>query len=223
MVADFYQGLDLPPDWADKPTDLGVGLAHQRLMSVMVALDAEEQPLAACWQIDGNEEQFARAASGDGTEYDVLAGLDDDLASESRRLGAEDLLDTLLWDPAELRPDQGEYVREVQFVRGTPHYQSMMGWNEATRTIVAEAPGLLLMRREVQDGLALSVPGYAQALRGIEMRGDARFYVIKIRAPGEVPRAQDWKDLSTIRVMAFCWITLVACIVAAACVVHFGK
>lgn len=168
--------------------------------------------LSACWQIEGSEEQFSRKPSGDGTDPDLLANLDDDLASESRRLGADDLLATLLWDPTELRPDQGEYIREVEFVRGTAIYQPIMGWNEATRTIVAEAPGLLLMQREVQEGLALPVPDSAQALHGLKMKGDATLRIIKTRAPGEVTRMRDWKDLFTTRVMAFCWIMLVACI-----------
>ena len=166
VVAEFYQGIDFPPDWAEHPTDfIGVGLARTRVFSVVVLLDANDQPLAACWQADGGNEQFVRIRFHDGAEDDLLDGLDDAMATKSEQVtGHADLFATLLWEPGSLRADQGIDVHP-------PHHSSFFDpiadelcWNVDTRELVARASDLLLVTRQNTTGLSLPVPANAEAM-----------------------------------------------------------
>lgn len=61
VFAEFYQGIDLPADWAERPThSINVGFARNRVFAIAALLDASNPPLAACWQATGEDEQFVR-------------------------------------------------------------------------------------------------------------------------------------------------------------------
>lgn len=170
VVAEFYQGIDFPPDWAERPTNsIGVDLARTRVLSIVVLLDANDQPLAACWQAAGEDEQFVRIRFDDGAEDDLLDGLNDAMAKQSEQLtGHADLFATMLWEPKGLPLDLGIEAhppRSSSFY--DPLYQDQ-GWSIATRELVAHASDLLLVTRQNATGLSLPVPADAE-----EMHQDA--------------------------------------------------
>ena len=180
VVAEFYRGIDFPPDWAEHPTGaIGVGLAHERVASAIVLLDADEHPLAACWQLDGGDEKFVRIPSDGSAVDDLLAGLNDDLAYQSHRdTGHAELYATLLWEPASLRPDQGI---DVHPPRGGSFFDPIFearGWSVATNELVAKASSLLLVTRQNTTGLALPVPTDAAAIHHDVGDGDEVTYVV---------------------------------------------
>jgi hypothetical protein len=220
VTAEIYRGLDLPADWADKPTDISVALAREHLISVMVMLDADEQPLAACWRAGEGEEHFARIRFDEGAEPDLLDRLDDDLEHESLRVGVGDLLATMLWEPTEIRPDQGDCIHKIVFVRG--RWFCITGWNEATREIAAAAPNLVLMKREVEEGLALPVPKDAGEMHAVGTSGDTILWLVKPFKPGEVAAQPSWKDMLTTRLMIAVWALLAAALLIGACADKFG-
>ena len=178
VVAEFYRGIDFPPDWTDKPTTMiTAGLAHERAASVIVLLDAGGRPLAACWQLGGCNEKFVRVDPEGGNQDDLLSGLNDDLAHQSRRdTGHTDLYATLLWEPDGVPVTQGTVVHRIVFTRG--RYFSSWGWNVASRELVAKAPGLLLVTRRNSTGLALPVPTDADAIRREVGDDDETTYVV---------------------------------------------
>src|SRR5690348_6343160 len=139
VVAEIYRGVEFPAGWVDKPDVLNVGMARDTVASVAAMFDAELKPIALCWRIGGGEETFACASSGatDGTS--LVDGLNSALAQESLRLGTEDLLGTMLWAPDELRPDQGQAVHRIEFLRGNAGACQfpLTGWNIPPRTLVA--------------------------------------------------------------------------------------
>lgn len=162
VVAEFYQGIDFPDDWADKPAFITAGMARERVFAAIILLDANTQPLAACWQIENREERFVRIRFDEGVEDDLLDGLDDDLRDQSRKAGAPDLFATMSWEPDELNADQG--IR-LHLPETPPHgIPTEWGWNVSTREIVSKAPELLLITRQSTDGLSLSVPKSAEEM-----------------------------------------------------------
>lgn len=160
VVAEIYRGVEFPAGWVDKPDVLNVGMARDTVASVAAMFDAELKPIALCWRIGGGEETFACASSGatDGTS--LVDGLNSALAQESLRLGTEDLLGTMLWAPDELRPDQGQAVHRIEFLRGNAGACQfpLTGWNIPPRTLVARAGELLMMTRSIDDGLEFPMP-----------------------------------------------------------------
>lgn len=166
VVAEFYQGIDFPSDWAERPTDfIGVGLARDRVFSVTVLLDENDQPLAACWQAAGENEQFVRIRFDDGVEDDLLDGLNDEMATKSEQVtGHSDLFATMLWEPGGLRPDQGIDVHPPRYGRFFDPIAEEQGWNIATRELVARASDLLLVTRQNGTGLSLPVPANAEEM-----------------------------------------------------------
>lgn len=181
VVADFYQGINFPSDWAEHPThSIGVGLAGNLVLSVVVLLDAGDQPLAACWQAAGGNEQFVRIRFDDGVEEDLLDGLNDEMATKSEQItGHSDLFATMLWDPESLRPDQGIDVRPPRYGSFFDPIAAERGWNVATRELVARASDLLLVTRQNATGLSLPVPANAEEMhRDIGDGGGNTFVVL---------------------------------------------
>lgn len=220
VIAEFYRGLELPADWADKPTDISTALAREHIISVMVMLDANTQPLAACWRVGEGEEQFARIRSDDGGEPDLLDRLDGDLEHESLRVGVSDLLATMLWEPTEIRPDQGDCIHKIIFAWRWG--RAGLAWSEATRDIASAAPNLVLMKRKVEEGLALPVPNDAKEMHAIETSGEAVLYLVKPYMPGEIAAQPSWKDALTTRLMIAVWASLAAALLIGACADKFG-
>lgn len=163
VVAEFYRGIDFPTDWATHPTNfIGVGLARDRVFSVTVLLDTDDQPLAACWQVAGQDEQFVRIRFDDGVEDDLLDGLNDEMAKQSEQVtGHSDLFATMLWEPESLRSDQGIDVHPPRYGPFFDPIAEERGWNVATRELVAKASELLLVTRQNTTGLSLPVPSNA--------------------------------------------------------------
>lgn len=163
VVAEFYRGIDFPPDWADNPTTtITAGLAHERMASVIVLLNRDEQPLAACWQLDGCDEKSVSIGT-DGTSADnLLAGLNDDLAYQSQRdTGHSELYATLLWEPDSLTTEQGTIVHPPDCGPFFDPLAEERGWGVATNELVAKASNLLLVTRKNTTGLSLPVPANA--------------------------------------------------------------
>lgn len=161
IVAEFYHGIDFPSNWAEHPTNfISVGLARDRDLSVTVLLGIKDQPLAACWQVAGRDEQFVRIRFNDGVEDDLLDGLNDAMAKKSEQVtGHSDLFATMLWEPESLRPDQGIDVHPPRYANYGVVEE--WGWNVATRELVAKASDLLLVTRKNSTGLSLPVPANA--------------------------------------------------------------
>lgn len=180
VVADFYQGIDFPSDWAEHPTrSISVGLAENLVLSVVVLLDADDHPLAACWQAAGGNEQFVRIRFDDGVEEDLLDGLDDAMATRSEQAtGRSDLFATMLWDPESLRPDQGIEVRPPRHGRFFDPIAEERGWNVATRELVARASELLLVTRQNTTGLSLAVPANAEEMHRDIGDGSGHTFVV---------------------------------------------
>lgn len=220
VIAEFYRGLDLPADWADKPSDISVALAREHIISVMVMLDANMQPLAACWRSGEGEEQFVRIRFDEGSESDLLDRLDDDLEHESLRVGVSDLLATMLWEPMEIRPDQGDCIHKIVFAQG--NLSRITGWSDATRDIAAAAPNLLLMERRVEERLALSVPNDAKEMHELEVSGEAILCLVKPYKPGEVAAQPSWKDMRTTKLMIAVWTLVAVALLVGACADKFG-
>lgn len=166
IVAEIYRGIAFPAGWADKPDYLNIGMALDTLVSVAAMFDAENRPIALCWRVAGGEEKFVCADSGTGGDASLADALNDDLAQESRRLGAEDLLGTLLWAPDDLRADQGQSVHRIEFVRGYAGTAArpLTGWNIPPGMLVAKAGQLLMMTRTVDENLALPMPTSLDAM-----------------------------------------------------------
>jgi len=156
IVAEFYQDIDFPDDWADKPAFITVGMARDRVFSTIILLDFNMQPLAACWQVANREERFVRIRFDEGTEGDLLDGLDGDLRDQSRKVGTPDLFATMLWEPDELNANQGIRLHLPETAPfGMP---TEWGWNVSTREIVSKASELLLIARRSTNDLSLAVP-----------------------------------------------------------------
>lgn len=166
VVAAFYCGIDFPSDWAERPTNfIGVGLARNLVFSVVVLLDASDQPLAACWQADGENEQFVRIRFDDGVKDDLLDGLDGEMATKSEQVtGHSDLFATMLWEPKSLQPGQGIDVHPPRHGSFFDPIAEERGWNVATRELVARASDLLLVTRQNATGLSLPVPANAEEM-----------------------------------------------------------
>ncbi len=160
IVAEIYRGVAFPAGWADKPDFLNIGMALDTLVSVAAMFDANRQPIALCWRIGGGEERFASVAPDAPGDACLVDELTHDLARESLRVGAEDLLGTLLWAPDELRPDQGQPVHLTDFVHGNVAslMQPLTGWNLPPRSLVANANRLLMLTRTVDEGLDFPTP-----------------------------------------------------------------
>lgn len=106
VVTEIYRGIDFPSDWNTGNATITVDMTRERLMSVIVLLDADKQPLAAGWQVEGQEEQFVRIRYDRGEKDDLLDSLNTDLREQSSKLGDPDLFAALLWEPEDLRADQ---------------------------------------------------------------------------------------------------------------------
>lgn len=180
VVAEFYHGLDFPPDWVEHPThSIGVGFAGKRVFSVAVLLDAKDQPLAACWQADGENEQFVRIRFDEGVEDDLLDGLNDAMATQSKQTaGHSDLFATMLWEPKSLRPDQGIDVHPPRYGSFFDPLAEARGWNVAPRELVAQAANLLLVTRRNTTGLSLPVPSSAAEMHVEPEGGDSATFVV---------------------------------------------
>lgn len=163
VVFEVRRGMQFPPGWVDKEQTLDVDMARELVASVAVMFDEARQPLALCWRIAGGTERFLRVPDGaDGSgALDQLAG---DMEEESRRVGAIDLLATLLWAPDSLRADQGQWAHRVVFERG--RYGAISGWNIPPHTLVARAASLLVVTRRVDNDLALPVPSSLEDMHG---------------------------------------------------------
>ncbi|MGH8234544.1 MAG: hypothetical protein ACREPU_10170 [Rhodanobacteraceae bacterium] len=166
VVAEFYRGIDFPSDWAERPTkSIGVGFARNLVFSVVVLLDASDQPLAACWQADGENEQFVRVRFDDGVEDDLLDGLNGEMATKSGQVtGHSDLFATMLWEPKSLQPAQGVDVHPPRYGSFFDPIAEERGWNVATRELVARASDLLLVTRQNATGLSLPVPANTEEM-----------------------------------------------------------
>lgn len=180
LVFEVRRGMEFPPGWAENGQPLNVGMARELVASVAVMFDDARRPLAACWQVAGGAEAFLRAGDGAGAGL-PLDDLARDMEGESRRLGAPDLLATLLWSPDELRPDQGQWAHRIVFGRG--RYESIVGWNIPPRTLVARAASLLVISRRVDDDLGLPVPATLQDMHGQLGDSDPRLLLV---LPGAV-------------------------------------
>lgn len=156
IVAEIYRGIDFPAGWAQKPNYLNLGMARDILVSVAAMFDAEQQPIALCWRIRDGEEKFACVSSDKPDGNSLIGTLNDELTRESRWFGTEDLLGTLLWAPDELRPNQGQAIHRIAFVRG--RYRNLTGWNVAPQVMVSRAGQLLMTTRAVDDRLAFPMP-----------------------------------------------------------------
>lgn len=180
VVAEFYQGIDFPADWAGHPTkSIGVGLARNHVFSVVVLLDARDNPLAACWQTTGETEKFVRIRFDEGVEDDLLDGLNDEMATKSEQVaGRSDLFATMLWEPESLRPDQGIDVHPPRYGSFFDPLAEERGWNVATRELVAQASSLLLVTRQNTTGLSLSVPSNAAEMHLEPDGGDDTTFVV---------------------------------------------
>jgi hypothetical protein len=172
VVAEIYRGVDFPSDWVEHDGALGVGMARDLIASVAVLFDVESRPVALCWQVDGRDENFVYAHSQRDGDDSLLAELDKDLAQESLRWGAADLLATMIWAPDKLRSDQGQSVHRIGFGRGTA------GWSVPARTLVAQSSNLLIMTRCADDGLALPLPTTAEDMHRHLGTGDPRILIV---------------------------------------------
>lgn len=190
IVAEIYRGIDFPAGWADKPDYLNIGMALNTVVSVAAMFDAENRIIALCWCMHGSEERFACAESGTPVGTSLANALNDDLARESRRLGTEDLLGTLLWAPDEFRPDQGQRVQLITFAPGfTPYVmRPLTGWNIPPRTLVTKAGQLLTITRAVDENLAFPMPTSLEAMHRHMGKSDPHVLTVlpgSIAAPGE--------------------------------------
>lgn len=181
VVAEIYRGIDFPVGWADKPDVINIGMARDLLISVAAMFDADRTPLAVCWQIDSREERFAYAQPSDPDGSSPLDELHRDLGDESSRLGAADLLATMVWTPDEVRPDQGQSVEKVTFVQG--RYGGTRGWNVATRTLVASAGNLLFQRHRIDQNLAFPMPTTIENMHQQMGNGDSQSTIV---LPGSI-------------------------------------
>lgn len=184
VVAEFYHGIDFPSDWAEHPTrSIGVGLAGERVFSVTVLLDANDNPLAACWKAAGEPEKFVRIRFDDGVEDDLLDELDADLTNQSHHSTSHaDLFATMLWEPKGLRPDQGIDVHPPRHGSFFDPIAEERGWNVATSELVAKASNLLLVTRQNTTSLSLPVPANAAEMH-IEPDGGHRATFVVLPTP----------------------------------------
>lgn len=180
VVAEFYHGIDFPNDWTTHPTNfIGVGLARDRVFSVIVMLDTNDQPLAACWQAEGGNEQFVRIRFDDGVEDDLLDGLNDEMATKSEQVtGHPDLFATMLWEPESLQPDRGTDVHPPRYGPFFDPIAEEQGWNVATGELVAKASDLLLVTRKNSTGLSLPMPTNAEEMHRDVSDGDGDTFVV---------------------------------------------
>lgn len=180
VVADFYAGVEFPSGWAEHPTHtIGAGLAGKRVLSAAVLLDANAEPLAACWWSAGADEQFVRIGFDDATAGNLLDGLNDAMTAKSRWItGHADLFATMLWEPGSLRPDQGLDVHPPRHGSFFDPIAEEPGWNVAPRELVAKAAGLLLVARRRETGLSVPVPANAAEMRLEPGAGDSATFVV---------------------------------------------
>jgi len=215
VVAEIHEGIDFPSGWADKPEGIGPGMARNLLVSVAAMLDADLKPIALCWRVDGREERFTHAKPGDPDDSSHLEELNRDLEAGSFRLGATDLLATMLWAPDELRPDQGQQVERITFVQGRT--SRITGWNVATRTLVANASDLLLMTHRVDQDLSFPVPTSIEEMHQQLGSTEPRILIVM---PGPVAIVPDEKNIG--RKMVVLGLMLLGVIVAITYLVNPG-
>jgi hypothetical protein len=177
VVAEIYRGVDFPSDWVERDGSISVGMARDLVVSVAALFDVESRPVALCWQVDGRDEKFVYAYSQRDGDNSLLAELHNDLAQESLRWGAADLLATMLWAPDKLRPDQGQSVHGINFF-GRGMYSSVVGWSVPPRTLVAQSDNLLVMTRYAEDGLALPLPTTAEDMHRHLGAGDTHTLIV---------------------------------------------
>ena len=211
VVAEFYRGIDFPQNWDTGDAPITVGMARERVMSVIVLLDAQAKPLAACWQVEGEDERFVRIRFEAGEEDDLLDGLNDDLGAQSLRIGVEDLFATLLWEPRELRPDQATYVRKEVLLRGR---YSRLVWNLSTREILTHASDLLFVTRQTSDKLAQGVPDNVEEMHVDADKNVSEDFIV-LPADPAMPKARD-QELVTQKVLALALAILLAALVIGA-------
>jgi hypothetical protein len=123
------------------------------------------------------------------------------LAQESLRLGAEDLLGAMLWAPDALRPDQGQAVHRIVFLRGNARtaQPSITGWNIPPRTLLARASELLMMTRRIDGDLAFPMPGNIEEMHRHPGTGEPRLLTV---LPGSIAVAPD-KDIGKKMALLF--------------------
>lgn len=188
VAADIYRGVELPADWATHASPIGLGNARDLIFSVVALLDAQDRPLALCWQAGGTgEDHFVRARFDDAGDGDLDTALTRDLVAESERIGIPDLLATLLWAPDELTPGQGIRLQERPRRTGPYQLDYFDGWNVAPRNIAARAADILLIVRRCDDGLQGELPSSAARMRAEVTQGDADTWVVLPSHPGDQP------------------------------------
>lgn len=220
VVAEFYRGIDFPSDWAqNEDADVvDVGMAHDRVMSAIVMLDANEDPLAACWQVTGKEEQFVRIRFDEGSEDDLLDDFNDDLRKQSLKLGDPDLLATLLWEPEELRPNQAIYAQRQVSV-GVRYPRLVTVWNLPQGEILANASNLLLVILENSNGLSLAVPASLDEMHAATGTGARQKFLVLPTNPAIALPADE--EPATRKVFAWTLLLLLAALILGALAVDW--
>lgn len=213
VVAEIYQGVEFPTDWVDKPETISVGMARDTLISVAAYFDAETRPLAACWCIAGGDERFVLANFADRGESSLLNELDRDLAQESLRIGASDLLATLIWEPGDLRQDQGQNVHKLVFQSGRSSV--VTGWNIPPRELVANANKLLVLTRRADNGLALPTPASAEDMHRALGESDPHLMIV---LPGDFTAAKVGGRSDALKLAYLLGALLLAGLLISACV-----
>lgn len=157
VVAEIYRGIDFPEDWVAHSATITSAMGRQLLVCVMALLDEEHQAVAVCWQVPGNDEQFARCRFDDGADPGVLDSLERDLAALAQSLNLPaGLLNTFLWEPRQLPRSEALPIYRQQFSSG--RYSVSYEWNTRARDIMANASDLIVMARSIDDGLAEAMP-----------------------------------------------------------------
>jgi hypothetical protein len=211
VVAEIYRGVDFPSDWVEHDGSLSVGMARDLVVSVAALFDAKTKPVALCWQVNGRDEKFVYAYSQRDGDNSLLAELDNDLAQESLRLGAADLLATMIWAPDKLRPDQGQSVHGINFF-GRGMYSSVVGWSVPPRTLVAQASNLLIMTRYVDGGLALPLPTTAEDMHRHLGTGDPHTVIV---LPAEPVASAPKEDVGRRMVLLFGGLLVLGIVISA--------
>jgi hypothetical protein len=160
IVVVIHRGIDFLPGWVDKPNVLNIGMALDTVVSVAAVFNLEQRPQALCWRVSARKKKYvcsAPAAQGNDSQADEL---NHGPPRESGRLGAEDLLGTLLWAPDERHLEQWQPVHQIDFVPGGVGCTTRLltGWNIAPRILLAKTSQLLMMTRAVDAGIARDMP-----------------------------------------------------------------
>ena len=183
VVAEIYRGIDFPDDWVTHSTNITEVMGRELVISVIALLDAERQPVAVCWQTADRDEQFARSRFDDSVDTSVLDDLERDMAMLAQHIGLpEGLLSTLLWEPQMVPRSQAKPIEKMVFARGK--YSATMEWNTAPREIYANAADLLLMVRNIDEGLAEPLPATVNEMHTVlEVEGAEIFLMLPVK-PG---------------------------------------